>query len=88
MTSLLFSKFGAIGIKILSGAAIVKAAPFVVPIACVAVCVGVTIAGAKHLSKKQSVKEFADASLHQCDCFDDDCANEDSFSNDKDIDEV
>jgi len=88
MTSLLFSKFGVIGVKILSGAAIVKAAPFVMPIACAAVCVGVTIAGAKHLSKKMSAKEFADASLHPCDYFDDDCADEDSFSDDKDIDEV
>ena len=77
MTSLLFSKFGVIGVKILSGAAIVKAAPFVLPITCAAVCVGVTIAGAKHFSKKQSVKEFAD-----------DCADGDSFSDNRDINEV
>ena len=55
MTGLLFaSKFGAFGAKILTGAALVKAAPFLVPIACAAVCVGATVAGAKHLSKKLS----------------------------------
>ena len=53
MTGLLLaSKFGAFGAKILTGAALVKAAPFVVPIACAAVCVTATIAGAKHLSKR------------------------------------
>ena len=66
MTSLLFaSKFGVIGAKILTGAAIVKAAPFLVPIACAAVCVGATVAGAKHISKKLSSKNPDDDSRHQ-----------------------
>jgi hypothetical protein len=95
MVSLLFaSNIGAIGTKILTGAALVKAAPFVVPIACVAVCVGATIAGAKYLSKKLSAKESADDTLNQCACFDDDYADEYSITDDadisdgKDIDEV
>jgi hypothetical protein len=53
MTSLLFaSKIGAIGAKVLGGAALVKAAPIVVPVVCVVACVGVTVAGARYLAKK------------------------------------
>ncbi|MCL2217746.1 MAG: hypothetical protein FWB91_12115 [Defluviitaleaceae bacterium] len=83
----LFSKIGAIGVKVLSGAAFVKAAPFVLPVACAAVCVGVTIAGAKHMSKMLLAKALVDASLHQCDFFDDEYADEDNLSDDKDINE-
>ena len=87
MTSLLFSKIGAIGVKVFSGASIVKAAPFIIPVACAAVCVGTTIAGAKHMSKMLFAKELADASLHQCAFFDDEYVDEDSLSDDKDISE-
>ena len=82
MTSLLFaSKFGAIGAKFLTGAAIVKATPFVVPIACAVVCVGATITGAKYLSKKLSSNEPDDDSLH-------DYINENGISDDTGIDEI
>jgi len=90
MSGLLFgTKIGAIGAKILGGAAIVKAAPFVVPIACAAVCVTATIAGARYLTKKKSKKKYADASRRRCASFADERANshddENSFSDDTDL---
>jgi hypothetical protein len=86
MGGLLFaSKLGA---KVFCGAGLLKAAPFVVPIACAVVCVGATIAGEKYLSKKLSEKELADAALHPCDYFDDDYADEDGISDDKGIGET
>jgi|GEM_PF-1599582 len=87
MTSLLLSKLGVIGVKVLSGAAIVKAAPFIVPIACAAVCVGTTIAGAKYLSKKLSAKDAVNVALLPCAYFDDEYADEE-ISDDKGIDDV
>ena len=89
MKSLLFaSKFGAIGAKFLTGAAIVKAAPFVVPIACAVVCVSATVAGAKYLSKKLSAIEPDDDSLHQRTCFEDDYTNENGVRDDTGIGEI
>jgi len=99
MSGLLFgTKIGAIGAKILGGAAIVKAAPFIVPIACAAVCVTATIAGARYITKKKSKKKYTDASRHQCASFVDERADDytdennisddSNFINDKDIDEV
>jgi len=90
MSGLLFgTKIGAIGAKILGGAAIVKAAPFIVPIACAAVCVTATIAGARYLTKKKSKKKYADASRHRCASFaderTDDHADENSLSDDSNI---
>jgi len=77
MSSLLFgTKIGTIGAKILGGAAIVKAAPFIVPIACAAVCVTATIAGARYLTKKKSKKKYADASRHRCTSFVDERADD------------
>ncbi|MCL2187768.1 MAG: hypothetical protein FWC16_01905 [Defluviitaleaceae bacterium] len=64
MTSLLFaSKAGAIGAKFLTGAAIAKAAPIVVPVACAVVCVGVTIAGVRYLTKKPSSEDIVSYAL-------------------------
>jgi len=93
MASLLFvTKIGAIGAKILGGAAIVKAAPFIVPIACAAVCVTATVAGARYLAKKKSKKEYADASRHRCASFADeradDHADENSTSYDTSINDL
>jgi len=90
MSGLLFgTKIGAIGAKILGGAAIVKAAPFIVPVACAAVCVTATIAGARYLTKKKSKKKYADASRHRCASFADeradDYTDENSLSDDTDI---
>jgi len=90
MSSLLFgTKIGALGAKILGGAAIVKAAPFIVPIACAAVCVTATIAGARYLTKKKSKKKYADASRHRCTYFMDEradgYADENSLSDDANI---
>jgi len=99
MASLLFgTKIGSIGAKILGGAAIVKVAPFIVPVACAAVCVTATIAGARYLTKKKSKKKYADASRHRCASFvderidgyvDENILSDDSnINNVKDIDEV
>ena len=89
MKSLLFaSKFGILGAKLLTGAAIIKATPFVLPIACAVVCVGATIAGAKYLSKKLSSKESDDDLLYQCVDLEDDCADRNGISNDADIKEI
>jgi len=90
MSGLLFgTKIGTIGAKILGGAAIAKAAPFVVPIACAAVCVTATIAGARYLTKKKSKKKYADASRHRRASFMDERANdhadENSISDDSNI---
>jgi len=90
MSGLLFgSKIGAIGTKILGGAAIAKAAPFIVPIACAAVCVTATIAGARYLTKKKSKKKYADASRHRCTSFVDERADghadESNLSDDTDL---
>ena len=98
MASLLFgTKIGTIGAKILGGAAIVKAAPFIVPVACAAVCVTATIAGARYLTKKKSKKKYADASRRRCASFADERANDHAdesslsydanINNDTDIDE-
>jgi len=76
MSGLLFgAKISAIGAKILGGATIVKAAPFIVPVACAAVCVTATIAGARYLTKKKSKKKYADASRHRCASFVDERAD-------------
>jgi len=89
MKNLLFAlKSGTIGAKLLTGASIVKAAPFVVPVACAVVCVGATVAGAKYLSKKLSSKEPDDISLYQCADFEDDCSDKDGISDDTDINEI
>ena len=89
MKSLLFaSKLGVLGAKLLTGAAIIKAAPFVVPIACAVVCVGATVAGARYLSKKLSAKESDDDSLYQCVDFEDDCADRNGINDDADIKEI
>ena len=89
MTSLLFfSKFGALGAKFLAGAAIAKAAPFVVPVVCAVACVTATIAGAKHLSKKLSSKEPVNVLIHQCTYFEDDYVDENGISDDTDINEI
>jgi len=90
MSSLLFgTKIGTIGAKILGGAAIVKAAPFIVPIACAAVCVTATIAGARYLTMKKSKKKYADASRRRCASFMDERtdghADENSLRNDANI---
>jgi len=93
MSGLLFgTKISAIGAKILGGAAIVKAAPFVVPIACAAVCVTATIAGARYLTKKKSKKKYADASRRRCASFVDERvdghADEDSTSDDTSVNDL
>ena len=85
MSGLLFgTKIGTIGAKIFGGAAIVKTAPFIVPIACAAVCVTATIAGARYLTKKKSKRKYADASRRRCASFADERvdvhADENSFS--------
>jgi len=90
MSGLLFgTKIGAFGAKILGGAAIVKAAPFIVPIACAAVCVTATIAGARYLTKKKSKKKYADASRRRCASFMDErtdgYVDENSLSDDSNI---
>ena len=64
MASLLFAS--KIGAKILAGATIAKAVPIVVPVACAAACMGITIAGAKYLSKKFQAKKFARGSKCTC----------------------
>ena len=71
--------------KVLCAAGLVKAAPFIVPIACAAVCVGTTIAGAKYLSKKLSAKDAVNVALLPCAYLDDDYADEDGISEDTDI---
>ena len=94
MKSILFaSKFGAIGAKFLTRAAIVKAAPFVVTVACAVVCVTATIAGAKFLSKKLSSiepddKEPDDDLLRQNTYFEDGFTNENGISDDTAIGEI
>jgi len=76
-----------IAAKVLCAAGLVKSAPFIVPIACAAVCVGTTIAGAKYLSKKLSAKEAVNVALLPCAYSDDDYdyADEDSISDDADL---
>jgi len=81
---LLASKFAT---KALCAVGFVKAAPFVIPIACAAVCVGVTIAGAKRLSKKLSIKEASNVSPHRCAYFEDDYADENIISDNADTNE-
>jgi len=76
-----------IAAKILCAAGFIKAAPFIIPVACAAVCVGVTIAGAKHVSKKLSAKGAVNVALLPCAYIDGDCADEDNLSDDKDINE-
>ena len=94
MKSILFaSKFGTIGAKFLTGAAIVKAAPFVVPVACAVVCMTATIAGAKYFSKKLSLiepddKEPDDDLLRQRPYFEDDYINENDVSDDTAISDI
>ena len=89
MLSLLFaSKIGAVGAKILGGAAIVKAAPIVVPVVCVVACVGVTVAGAKYFAKK--LPAINPSPVGGCDCcayYDDEHEDNHNDTNSDDINE-